>query len=63
MDARPNDHARPALAHDLPDHVGNVDQFPPAVLSARSQEWVTYPYGSTAHALVLKSQVRLRRLS
>ena len=29
MDARPNDHARPALSHDLPDHVGNVDEFPP----------------------------------
>lgn len=29
MDIRPNDHDHPALSHDLPDHVGNVDQFPP----------------------------------
>lgn len=29
MDARPNDHARPALSHDLPAHVGNMDEFPP----------------------------------
>jgi hypothetical protein len=32
MDARPNDHDHPALSHDLPDHVGNVDQFPLAAL-------------------------------
>ena len=29
-DARPNDHDHPALSHDLPDHVGNTDEFPPA---------------------------------
>lgn len=28
-DTRPNDHDHPALTHDLPDHVGNVDEFPP----------------------------------
>ena len=28
MDARPNDHDHPALSHDLPDHVGNADEFP-----------------------------------
>ena len=28
-DARPNDHDHPALSHDLADHVGNVDEFPP----------------------------------
>lgn len=36
MDARPNDHARPALSHDLPAHVGNTDQFPPARLAQLS---------------------------
>lgn len=28
MDIRPNDHDHPALAHDLPDHTGNMDEFP-----------------------------------
>lgn len=34
MDIRPNDHDHPALTRDLPDHVGNVDQFPPGERAA-----------------------------
>jgi hypothetical protein len=41
MDARPNDHDHPALSHDLPDHVGNVDEFP--ACAEVVDHWAYYP--------------------